>query len=78
MTIFSSGSWHAGWSLHEVNIQYLGTESLSQVKQSTGWVECSRSEGLIGKLKSHIAEIAMNVWGYDLLQESKINILLIS
>ena len=45
VTIIAPKSWHPGWPLQEVNVQLSGTGSLSQVKQSTRWVEFTGPEG---------------------------------
>lgn len=68
---------HSDWPLQEVNIQLLGIGTSSEVKPSTRWVECTGPGGQIGKLKPHVANTAMNLWGRDLLQQWKtqINIL---
>ena len=42
-------------------------ETLSQVKQSTRWVECIELEEQRGKLKSYVSNIAFNLWGCDVL-----------
>ena len=63
-TIISPKSWHPGWPLQEVNIQLL--RIVSQVKQSTKWVECIGPEGQMGKLKPSMANTAINLWGCDL------------
>ena len=45
-------------------------------KQSTRWVEYIGPEGQIEKLRPYVANIAMNLWGRDLLQQwnTEINI----
>ncbi|KAL6030026.1 hypothetical protein STEG23_006794, partial [Scotinomys teguina] len=60
----------------EVNVQLLGIGTLSQVKQSARWLECIGPEGQRAKLKPYVANIAMNLWGRDLLKQwnTQINI----
>ena len=70
VAIISPKSWHPNWPLQEVSIQLLETETLSQVKQSTSLVKCIDPEGQREKLKPYVANIAMNLWGRDLLQYS--------
>ena len=50
--------------------------SISQVKQSSRWLECIGPEGQRGILKPYVANIAINLWGRDLLQQwnTQINI----
>lgn len=69
--IIAPKSWQPGWPLWEVNVQLLGIGTLSQVKQSTRWVNCIVPEGQIGKLKLYVANITINLWGCDLLQQWK-------
>ena len=40
------------------------------------WIECIGPEGQRGRLRSYLANIAMNLWGHDLLQQwnTQINI----
>ncbi|KAL6093193.1 hypothetical protein STEG23_016117 [Scotinomys teguina] len=60
----------------EVNVQLLGIGTLSQVKQSARWLECIGPEGQRAKLKPYVANIAINLWGRDLLKQwnTQINI----
>ena len=76
VSIITPESWHPNWPLHEVDVQFLGIGTLSRVKQSTRWVECIGPEGQIGRLRPYIANIAINLWGRDLLQQwnTQINI----
>ena len=67
VTIIPPESWHPNWPLQDVNIQLLRIGTFPQVKQSTRWVRCIGPEGQRGKLKSYVANIAMNLWGHDLL-----------
>ena len=45
MTILTSESLHLNCPFQEADVQILGIETLSQVKQSTRWVECIGPEG---------------------------------
>ena len=76
VTIITSESWHLDWPLQETDIQFLGIGTLSQVKQSMRWVECIGPEGQKGRLRPYVANIAVNLWGLDLLQQwnTQINI----
>ena len=40
------------------------------------WIDCFRPEYLRGKLRSYVADVAINLWGHDLLQQwnTQINI----
>ena len=60
-------SWHLHWPLQEVDIQFLGIGTLSRVRQSMRWVNCIGPDGQIGKLRPYVANIAVNLWGHDLL-----------
>ncbi|KAL6068070.1 hypothetical protein STEG23_001423 [Scotinomys teguina] len=69
VTIITPKSWHPNWPLQEVNVQFLGIGTLSQIKQSLRWVECIGPEGQRGRLKPYVANVAVNLWGRDLLQQ---------
>ncbi|KAL6040906.1 hypothetical protein STEG23_037882 [Scotinomys teguina] len=69
VTIITPKSWHPNWPLQEVNVQFLGIGTLSQIKQSSRWVECIGPEGQRGRLKPYVANVAVNLWGRDLLQQ---------
>lgn len=58
--IISPNPWYPDWPHQEVNIQFLGIGTLSQVKQIR-WIEYMGPEGHIGKLKPYVATIAMNL-----------------
>lgn len=45
ITIISSKSWLPDWTLKEVNIQFQGVGTLSQVKQAVRWLKCIGPEG---------------------------------
>ena len=47
--------------------QFLGIGTLSQVKQITRWVDCIGPEVQKGRLWPYVANIAVNLWGHDLL-----------
>ena len=68
VSIITPESWHLHWSLQEVDIQFLGIGTLSQIRQSTRWVNSIDPDGQIGKLRPYVANIAVNLWGRDLLQ----------
>jgi hypothetical protein len=42
---------------------------LSQVKQSLKWIKCRGPESQVAKLKPYVADISMNLWRRDLLQQ---------
>ena len=76
VSIITPESWHPHWPLQEVDIQFLGIGTLSRVRQSMRWVNCIGPDGQIGKLRPYVANIAVNLWGRDLLQQwnTQINI----
>lgn len=74
ITIISPKSWPTSWPLQEVDIQFQGVGTLSKIKQSTKWLKCMGPEGQVGKLKPYVADIAINLWGRDLLQQWKTQI----
>lgn len=76
VTIIIPEFWHPTWPIQGVNVQLLGIGTLSQVKQSARWLECIGPEGQRGKLKPYVANIAVNLWDHDLLQQwnTQINI----
>ena len=69
VSIITLESWHMNWPLQEIDVQFPGIGTLFAVQQSTRWVECIGPEGQIGRLRPYIANIAMNLWGCDLLQQ---------
>ena len=69
--IISPKSWPVSWPLQEVDIQFQGVGTLSQIKQSTRWLKCVGPEGQVGKLRPYVTDIAINLWGRDLLQQWK-------
>ena len=75
VSITSLELWHPSWPLQEVNAQFGGIGLLSQVRQSEIRLECIELEGQKGILK-HVANIAINLWGPDFLQQwnTQINI----
>lgn len=70
----SPKSWPATWPLQEVDIQFQGVGTLSQIKQSTRWLRCTGPKGHIGKLRPYMTGVAINLWGRDLLQQWKTQI----
>ena len=68
MSIITSEFWHPNWP-QEAGVQFLGNRNISQLKQSSRWVECIGPEGQRGKLRPYVANIAVNLWGHDLLQQ---------
>jgi hypothetical protein len=71
VTIISPKSWPASLPLQEIDIQFQGVGTLSQIKQSAIWLKCTGPEGQIGKLRPYMADIAINLWGRYLLQHWK-------
>jgi hypothetical protein len=41
------------------------------VNQSVKWIKCIRPKGQIGKIRSYMADMAMNLWGLDLYSHRK-------
>lgn len=62
-------SWLPDCSLQKVNVQLLRIRTLFHIKQSTGWVKYIGPEVQIGKLKTYVTNIAINLWCWDLLQQ---------
>jgi hypothetical protein len=58
-TIISSRSWSPYWLLQEINIQFLGVGTLSQIKENVKLFRCEGPEGQIGKF---VPDISMNLW----------------
>lgn len=74
VTIISPKSWPISWPLQGVDMQFQGVGTLSQIKQSIRWLKCIGPEGQVGKLRPYVADIAINLWGRDLLQQWKTQI----
>ena len=75
MSIITPESCHLNWPLQEADIQFLGIGTLSQVKQSMRWVECIGPEGQKCRLGSYVANITVNLWGCDMLQQIRLRFL---
>lgn len=67
VNIISSKSWPAGWTVQEVGIKFQGVRTLFQIKQSTRYRKCTEPESHTRKLRSYVVDIAINLWGRDLL-----------
>ena len=76
MSIVTPESWHPNWPLQEADVPFLETGSLLQMKQSMRWVEYIGPEKQKGRLRQYIAKIAVNVWGCDLIQQWKPQIII--
>lgn len=74
VTAITRKSWPPLWPLQEVDIQFQGVGTLSQVKQSVRWLKCTGPEGQIGKLRPYVADTTINLWGRDLLHQWKTQI----
>lgn len=61
--IIAPESWHQNWLLQVVNVQLLGTGTLSQVKQNMRWVDCIGLEDHRRKAKSYVSRITMILGG---------------
>ena len=67
VTVINPESWHLNWSLQEADVQLEGVGTISQMKQSTKWVEYIGQEGQKEKLRPYVAHITVNLWGHELL-----------
>ncbi|ERE73597.1 Pol polyprotein [Cricetulus griseus] len=76
ITIITQKSGPLKRHLTEANEQFLGIGTLSRVQQSINSVVCIGPEVQKEILKSYVADIAINLWGRDLLQQwnTQINI----
>ena len=76
VSIITPEYWHPNQPLQEIDIQFLGIGILSHMKQSTRWVECIGPEEQREILRPYVANIAVNLWGHDTLQQrnTQINI----
>lgn len=48
------------WPLQKINVQLLEVGTLSQIKLNAIWVMCLGPEGQVGKVKTYVANIAIN------------------
>lgn len=60
-------SYNPTWILHKVSALLLQIETLPQVKQSLKWIQFIGPEGQKERLRLYVTDIAMNLWGRDLL-----------
>lgn len=65
VTIMFPRSWNSEWPLQNIHTQFIGTDRLSQIKQSVQWVKCVGPEGKTGKLRPYVTDIPINLWGRD-------------
>ena len=72
VTIIYAKSLPPDWPLWETDIQYQGVRTLSQAKQSIRWFKYMWLESQVGKSKPYVGDVAMNLWGRDLLQQWEI------
>ena len=75
MWLFAPESWHPNWPLQEAHVQFLGIGSISQEKQIKRWLIFIGIKGKRENLKPHVANIALNQWGRDVLYNNGISIL---
>ena len=61
VSIITPKSWHLNWHLQEVDDQFMGIGILSQVRQNMRWVEYIGPEGQVGKQRTYIANIVVNL-----------------
>lgn len=69
VNIISPKSWPADWPHQEVDIQFQGVGNFSPIKQDTRWLKYTGPKGQIRKFRPYMADIAINLWGRDLLQQ---------
>ena len=69
VSIITPQSWHPRWPLRAVDMEFLGIGTISKVKQSIRWLDCIGPEGQKGRLKPYVADIEVNLWGCDLVQQ---------
>ena len=67
VSIITPISWHLNWPLQEVDDQFMGIGILSQVRQNMRWVKYIGPVGQVGKQRTYIANIVVNLWGHELL-----------
>lgn len=65
VSIITLENWQSDWPLKDVHFLDIGT--LSQVKQSTSWVEIIEPEGQTQRLLQYLSNITVNLLGHDLL-----------
>ena len=53
----------------EVDIQFQGVGTLSQIKKSIRWLKCIGPKSQTGRLRFYVVERAINLWRRDLLQQ---------
>jgi hypothetical protein len=58
----SPKSWPSNCPLKEVDIQFQGVETLSQVKQTIRWLKCIGPKSQTGRLRFYVVERAINLW----------------
>lgn len=61
VTIISPKSYPSSWSLQEVDTEFQGIETLSQIKQNTKWPICTGPEDIEGQLRCYMADISINI-----------------
>ena len=61
VSIITTESWDPHWPLQEAGVRLLGNGTITQVKHSTRWVDCTGPGGPRVKLRQYLANIAVNL-----------------
>lgn len=61
--------WNPDLLPQKVYTQFIGTGKLSQIRQSVQWITCVGPGGETGKVRPYVADVPINLWGRDLLQQ---------
>lgn len=69
VSIISSQEWPAKWQVQELNINIIGVGRASDLRQSVCILPFFGPEGQKGFLQPYVADIAVNLWGRDLLTQ---------
>ncbi|VFV42341.1 Hypothetical predicted protein, partial [Lynx pardinus] len=70
VTIVSERFWPSSWPVENVPVIFTGLESLGEIKRSQQIMRCEGPKDQIAAtLKPYVANIAINLWGRELLQK---------
>ncbi|VFV44438.1 pok5_human ame: full=herv-provirus, partial [Lynx pardinus] len=69
VAIISEKFWPSSWPVENIPVIFTGLGSLGGIKRSQQIMRCEGPEDQITTLKPYVANIAINLWGRDLLQQ---------
>ena len=69
VSIISHLHWPDTWPLQPADIEVTGLGKAEGLKKSAQWLNCEGPDGQPARLKPYVAQLPINLWGRDLLQQ---------